>query len=51
MVMMDSKLTMVKETWSSGILLPLIALLLILATLAIFIGMYLNNDKKIVTKR
>ena len=32
MVMMDSKLTMVKETWSSGILLPLIALLLILAT-------------------
>ena len=26
------KLTMVKETWSSGILLPLIALLLILAT-------------------
>ena len=37
MVMMDSKLTMVKETWSSGILLPLIALLLILARLAIFI--------------
>ena len=31
MVMMDSKLTMVKETWSTGILLPLIALLLILA--------------------
>ena len=29
-----------------GILLPLIALLLILAALAIFIGMYLNNDHK-----
>ena len=29
-----------------GILLPLLALLLILVALAIFIGMYLNNDHK-----
>ena len=34
MVMMDSKLTMVKETWS-GILLPLIALLFILDLLSL----------------
>merc|ERR1712098_757620 len=35
-----------KKRGLMGILLPLIALLLILAALAIFIGMYLNNDHK-----